>query len=64
MNFSYFILFFYVLTVNLSVESGSIKSPYRLSPVVRRVISTNLAPGAIGPYNQVYKFVIIIIFEY
>ena len=58
MNFSYFISIFIALTISLTVESGPLKSPYRLSPIVRRIISTKLAPGAIGPYNQVEIFVL------
>ena len=48
MNF--YILFSFFLC--LSFIECQVKSPYRLSPVVRRVIQTKNAPGAIGPYNQ------------
>ena len=35
--------------VNCDFKSGG---PYRLSPIVRRIINSTFAPAAIGPYSQ------------
>ena len=41
-----------LLAISLNIVQCLPDSPYRLSPVVRRVIDTKNAPAAIGPYNQ------------
>ena len=51
MYFNIFTLFLIILGL-ISVKSQKLNSPYRYSPVVRRIISTKNAPSAIGPYNQ------------